>query len=454
MGAKEPSPIAFYSTARGKSGPVKPLVKKRQHLKVWWIQARSFVISTFFLIFIVIWALSSRFLSWSFEKTVSFLSPFAWWDWILGKGKKEVPEWERIAKKKYANEKCTNSVRYYAQNCGYDIEEQTITTEDGYHLRIHRVIVPGRESVDARGDGKGGWPVLIQHGLFQSSGSFITSEERSLAFWLASKGGYQVYLSNSRGVFGMGHESIRREDPRFWDYNIKELAIYDLPAVVEHVKKETGYEKVAFIGHSQGNATMFCSLATGMVPSLGSSLSVFVALAPAVYAGPLTSGFPFGALKSMKWTTWRRVFGVLDFIPLMRIAYDYTPSKPFGLLGYQMFAFLFNWTDKNWLERRKAKKFRFTPTPVSSAGIFWWTGFEGFSTRGCVLDPAVDKWWDENFPPLSIYYGGMDYLVRTEPLLERLKNTELDVDLIRVDRMDDGEHCDFFWSVISTSFDP
>jgi lysosomal acid lipase/cholesteryl ester hydrolase len=107
----------------------------------------------------------------------------------------------------------------------------------------------------------------------------------------------------------------------------------------------------------------------------------------------------------------------------MKVAYDFVPSKPFGLLGYQMFAFLFNWTDKNWvchflllnvtekihdpfnwqLKRRKPKKFRFTPTQVSSAGIFWWTGYEGFSTRGCVLDPEVEKWWDQKFPPLSMY---------------------------------------------------
>lgn len=30
--------------------------------------------------------------------------------------------------------------------------------------------------------------------------------------------------------------------------------------MVDHVRRETGYDKVAFIGHSQGNATMFCSL--------------------------------------------------------------------------------------------------------------------------------------------------------------------------------------------------
>lgn len=53
--------------------------------------------------------------------------------------------------------------------------------------------------------------------------------------------------------------------------------------------------------------------------------------------------------------------GVLDFIPLMRISYGFCPSKPFGLLGYQMFAFLFNWTDRNWV--------RSLPLPFSSSWV-------------------------------------------------------------------------------------
>lgn len=169
----------------------------------------------------------------------------------------------------------------------------------------------------------------------------------------------------------MGHRNLSRSDPRFWDYNIRELALFDVPAVIEHVKKETGYsqvrvsspclprgsssdfccellQKVAFIGHSQGNATMFCTLAKGMLPSLGASLSNFIALAPAVYAGPLTNGFLFSSIKSLDWKTWKRLFGVLDFIPIMRWAYDWVPGYPFGLLGARMFSYLFNWTDKNW----------------------------------------------------------------------------------------------------------
>lgn len=111
-------------------------------------------------------------------------------------------------------------------------------------------------------------PSLFSHFYPALSNSFlsfsITSEERSLAFWLAEHGDYQVYLGNARGVFDMGHAWLKRSDPRFWgafhsaspsdadradqlrcaDYNIKELALYDLPALVDHVRRDTGYDKV------------------------------------------------------------------------------------------------------------------------------------------------------------------------------------------------------------------
>ncbi|GAA6039115.1 hypothetical protein JCM8097_005333 [Rhodosporidiobolus ruineniae] len=422
----------FPSTAR--SGPLAPPTLKSR-VKLFFLQLFSNAASTGFLLLIIVWALASQGLHY----LVRFM-----------KGShpdRRRREWDTAeAQAERKRERVVKDIRYYARRCGFDVVEQTVETKDGYLLKVFKVVCLKKE-MKTHADGRGGFPVLIQHGLFQSCGSFITSEERSLAFWLAEHGDYQVYLGNARGVFDMGHAWLKRSDPRFWDYNIKELALYDLPALVDHVRRDTGYDKIAFIGHSQGNATMFCSLAQGMVPELGEKLSLFIALAPAVYAGPLTTGFPFGALKSMKWKTWRRWFGVLDFIPLMRLSYNWVPSRPFGLLGYQMFAFLFNWTDANWLLDRKPKKFCFMPSPVSSASIFWWTGYNGFSTRGCVLDTSADKWFDKRFPPLAIHHGGKDYLVLTEPLLERLKTRETDVQVIRVQKMDDGEHCDFFWHI-------
>ncbi|GAA5850285.1 hypothetical protein JCM9279_006513 [Rhodotorula babjevae] len=422
----------FPSTAR--SGPLAPPTH-RSRFKLFFLQLFANAASAGFLIFIIVWALSSRLV----EATRRYVGGL--------NADRHRRAWDTdAARDTRRTERVTKDIRYYALRCGFDVVEQTVETKDGYLLKAFKVVCLKKDA-KVHADGRKGFPVLIQHGLFQSCGSFITSEERSLAFWLAEHGDYQVYLGNARGVFDMGHAWLKRSDPRFWDYNIKELALYDLPALVDHVRRDTGYDKIAFIGHSQGNATMFCSLAQGMVPELGDKLSLFIALAPAVYAGPLTTGFPFTALKNMRWKTWRRWFGLLDFIPLMRISYDWVPSRLFGLLGYQMFAFLFSWTDANWLLDRKAKMFCFMPSPVSSASIFWWTGYAGFSTRGCVLDDTADKWFDKRFPPLAIHHGGKDYLVLTEPLLERLRTKETDVQLIRVQKMDDGEHCDFFWHV-------
>lgn len=98
------------------------------------------------------------------------------------------------------------------------------------------------------------------------------------------------------------------------------------------------------------------------------------------------------------------------------------------------------------LKRRKNKMFRFTPSPVSSAGIFWWCGKGGFADRQCTMDVNMPTWWDEHFPPLSIYYGGRDYLVLTEPLLERIEKQEKTVKVVRVKKLEEAEHCDFYWA--------
>jgi len=224
------------------------------------------------------------------------------------------------------------------------------------------------------------------------------------------------------------------------------LAMYDFPAMVNWVCQTTGYEKIAFIGHSQGNAMAFISLSTGIYPDIGEKLSGFVALAPAVYAGPLTRGFPFTILNKLSWRWWSVIFGKLDFIPLMRWSYDHVPAKIFSTIGYCMFAFLFGWTDTNWLKRRKLKMFRFTPTPVSSASVFWWCGRGGFAAQKCIMDESIQTWFDSHFPPLSIFYGGNDHLVLVDPLLVRLRENERCVKLLRVQKVDLFEHCDFYWA--------
>ncbi|KZV94259.1 alpha/beta-hydrolase [Exidia glandulosa HHB12029] len=388
----------------------------------------ALVVSSIFLLLVVLWA--------TFRSIMVALPRL-----LRPKTLRKTYEWDQH--ESFLDEVVTKDVCYYAQAAGFHIEVDEITTQDGFILKMHRVVNP-RMQRDAKG--RGGFPVLIMHGLFQSSGSFITSEERSMAFWLAEQG-YQVFLGNNRAVFDARHKSLPISDPRFWDWTIRELALYDFPAMVDYAIETSGHSKTALIAHSQGTAQAFLALSIGMRPDIGSKISLFVALAPAVFAGPLTKGFPFTLLGRMNWPLWRRIFGVHDFIPLMRYSYDYAPPSLFAAMGYIMFSYLFEWTDANWLLRRKRKMFRFTPAPVSSASVFWWCGKNGFATHGTLLDPTLSRWFDgATFPPLAIFHGGRDFLVHTEPLLDRLRRVETDVKVVRTERIELSEHCDFYWA--------
>lgn len=125
------------------------------------------------------------------------------------------------------------------------------------------------------------------------------------------------------------------------------------------------------------------------------------------------------------------------------IADDLAQCSPFSSLGQiptgQHASPLWHSKLTSRLSRRKTKMFRFTPTPVSSASIFWWCGKGGFADRKCTLDDTLDRWFDERFPPLSIYHGGRDYLVLAEPLIERMEKKEKDVNVIKVTKLDKSE---------------
>lgn len=158
--------------------------------------------------------------------------------------------------------------RYYAEYFGYQCELLEVETEDGFVLRLHHLISKKHKQL--------GHPVILQHGILSNSVTFMVNEERSLAFWLVEQGefrresprgrlgacpltcsvdaGYDVYLSNIRTNFKMPHRHFPRSDPRYWAWSIEQIAMYDLPAVVDFVMGRTG-KKPAYIGHSQGTGT-------------------------------------------------------------------------------------------------------------------------------------------------------------------------------------------------------
>lgn len=292
-------------------------------------------------------------------------------------------------------------VGYYARRVGLDVEEFEVQTEDGFIIDLWHVYDP-REYVELdpkerqprgpdpftggkrRGralkdpEARRKYPVLLMHGLLQSAGAYCVNDDQSLAFWLC-KSGYDVWLGNNRCGFKPKHVLLEYSDPRMWCWNIRQMGVFDLPALTSRVLYETGFSKLGLVAHSQGTTETLVALAKEQRPELGEKLSVFCALAPAAYAGPLIGKMYFKFMRVITPAMFRMMFGIHAFIPIMMTAHRLLPARLYGWMGYKVFSFLFDWTDTRWDRGLRDRFFQFAPVYVSAESMRWWLGRECFA---------------------------------------------------------------------------
>lgn len=396
-----------------------------------------------------------------------------------------------------------NDVAYYARRVGLDVEKIKVKTEDGFLIDLWHVLDPS-EYTNAKGpannhhrvfqeskmrlkdpDAKRKAPVLLLHGLLQSSGAFCCSDDDSMAFWLC-KAGYDVWLGNNRCGLEPRHEVLRTSDPRMWCWNLAQMGAFDLSALVDRVLLDTGFPKLGLVCHSQGTAQTFVALAKEQRPELGDKISVFCALAPAVYAGPLIKKVYFRFIRLLSVTLFRLVFGIHAFIPFMMQMHGLVPPAMYGWLGYKVFSYLFGWTDGRWDRGLRNRFFQFAPVHVSAEAMRWWLGSDGFAKHKCVLatketvrsEDQIDQedvheangivrvktekdmelrrlygrgttaWYDERAPPMALWVCEKDELVDGRRLLRRFGNgREPHVKLVHSKVVAGYEHLDVLWAM-------
>ncbi|KAI8434034.1 hypothetical protein MSG28_012184 [Choristoneura fumiferana] len=153
---------------------------------------------------------------------------------------------------------------------GHKVEEHSVVSEDGYILTVFRI--PGKKKT----------PVMLTHGIADSSDTFIIRGKRSLAISLADAG-YDVWATNTRGNrYARRHVKMDPDkDPSFWDYSFHENGYYDTAATIDYILQTTGEKKLQGIAHSQGTSSHFVLLS--MRPEYNDKLKLFVALAPVAY---------------------------------------------------------------------------------------------------------------------------------------------------------------------------
>ncbi|PWW79391.1 alpha/beta-hydrolase [Tuber magnatum] len=394
-------------------------------------------------------------------------------------------------------------VGYYARRVGLDAEEFEVQTEDGFLIMMQHIYDPDDppyypgEKIGGQDRGRGAngkrrkYPVLLMHGLLQSSGSFCVNDEDSLAFYLC-KAGYDVWLGNNRCGFKPKHTVLHYSDPRMWAWNIRQMGIIDLPALINHVLSITCFPKLGLICHSQGTTQTFVALAKQQRPDIGSKISVFCALAPAAYAGPLIDKFHFKFMKIISPSMFRIVFGIHAFIPFMMLMHATLPARVYGALGYRVFWFLFGWSDVRWDKGLRDRFFQFAPVYVSAEAMRWWLGRECFARHKCILStkseggesdqegegimkqekrkelgneekgrsngqgkelspsPSTNggPWYDSRCPPMAFWVAGNDNLVDGPRLIRRFEGgKEPDVNLVHAKVIEEYEHLDVVWAV-------
>ena len=378
----------------------------------------------------------------------------------------------------------------YARSVGLDVETFKVQTEDGFILTLWHIYnpkdyrpLPAEEREPRRpqvfyekkenSSTNRRYPVLLIHGLLQSSGVYCTNDDDSLAFFL-HKSGYDVWLGDNRCGLEPEHTVLAYSDPRMWAWNIRHMGVLDLPAFVSRVLYETGFEKLGLVCHSQGTTEALVALAKDHRPELGKHLSVFCGLAPAAYAGPLVEKIYFRLIRVMSPAAFRLFFGIHAFIPSIMTMQRILPSRFYGALGYRVFSYLFGWTDQRWDRGLRDRMFQFSPVYISAESIRWWLGRDGFVTHKCILstkeeyiqeeeedrkhedglvnseDRGSKAWYNAQVPPFALWIGGSDHLIDGQRLLRRLQNgREPHVRIVHSKIIDEYEHLDFIWAIDS-----
>lgn len=163
---------------------------------------------------------------------------------------------------------------------GYPVERHYVTTADGYILGVFRIPYSPRAAEDTIQAQKP--VVLLQHGLFDSSTTYVcNAPSQSLAFILADAG-WDVWMGNNRGTYySRNHTTMNDTDPQFWDFTWADMAAHDFPAMIDYILAETQLPSLAYVGHSQGNLQAWAALS--LYPALAARLSIVVALGPVAY---------------------------------------------------------------------------------------------------------------------------------------------------------------------------
>ncbi|EGG25252.1 carboxylic ester hydrolase [Cavenderia fasciculata] len=339
---------------------------------------------------------------------------------------------------------------------GYPCESHYVTTQDGYILQLFRI--PYGQSGDTHTTRQ---PVLLQHGLLDSSFTWIVNlPGQSLAYILADQG-YDVWMGNNRGnTYSTNHTTLSPESAQFWDFSFDEMGRYDLPATMEYVVQSTGYKTLPYIGHSEGTIQAWISYLSNS--SVVDWAPLFIGLGPVGNVSNIqNNGLKYMAIHNID--TDLAKMGMLRFLPsptLLRSLFvdfclgcdeccagviealcgphrgAFNDSRMSVVAGHEPGGTSLK-NMQHWAQGVREKQFQAFDYGSSSANILHYN------------DPAPPVYDVRNFPSsvkVALFSGGMDELadpIDVSDLVKQLPSSSLLVWKI----IPNYAHLDYVWAI-------
>lgn len=138
-----------------------------------------------------------------------------------------------------------------------------LVTQDGWKIAIHsyRPETPN-----------GAPPIILCHGLTANRFIFDMQGAPSLACYLKDQG-YDVWVPELRGS-GMSDSPglFSSASPYSWGYD--DHLYYDVPAIIDFVTRQTGAQKVTWVGHSMGGMLIYSYVAEKKDPRVSCVVTI------------------------------------------------------------------------------------------------------------------------------------------------------------------------------------
>uniref|UniRef100_A0A673CFT6 Lipase n=2 Tax=Sphaeramia orbicularis TaxID=375764 RepID=A0A673CFT6_9TELE len=335
---------------------------------------------------------------------------------------------------------------------GYPAEEHQVLTEDGYILTVNRI------PHGLKNTGSGPRPaVFLQHGLLAAGSNWITNLPNCSLGYVLADAGYDVWLGNSRGnTWSRKHRTLSPDQVDFWRFSHDEMALKDLPAVIDHILKTTEQEQIFYIGHSQGTTIAFMAFST--LPELASKIKLFIGLAPVATVAFTSS--PMTKLSILpEFAIWD-LFGQKDFLPQSYMIEWFAENICGKHLGSELcvniFFVLCGFNEKNINMTRTPVYTTHCPAGTSVQNMIHWSqavhggklmafdfGREGNMKHYNQSTPPVYRVQDMKVPT-ALFSGGHDTLADPKDISVLLPQVS---NLVFHQHIKSWDHLDFIWGL-------